>query len=78
MLGQLTEEQRKFIGNIQVSSKKLLNLIMDLLQVSKMEESTLPLQKTTFPAAGLRPNVGWLEESAGRKINSWRSTSPRS
>jgi PAS domain S-box-containing protein len=67
MIGQLTEEQRKFIGNIQVSSKKLLNLIMDLLQVSKMEESALPLQKSAFPAGSLRPNFNWLDLGAQRE-----------
>jgi signal transduction histidine kinase len=61
LLGPLTDEQKKYIDLSKISSKKLLNLIMDLLDTRKMEENKLTLNKTEFPAAELLKGLAWLE-----------------
>lgn len=65
-LGPLTPEQHQFIENIQVSGKKLTNLIMDMLDVNKLESNQLALQRSSFSAADLLKSLNWLEAS-GRK-----------
>lgn len=70
-LGALSEEQTKFLTNIQISSKKLTNLIMDILDVKKLEENKLDLKVVVFPVEDLVKNVSWLNGSAikeGKKI----------
>jgi PAS domain S-box-containing protein len=65
-LGSLTADQRKFIENIQASGKKLTNLIMDMLDVNKLESNQLVLQRSNFTAAELLNNLNWLEANAQR------------
>jgi signal transduction histidine kinase len=65
-LGALTAEQTKFLTTIQISSKKLTNLIMDILDVRKMEENKIDLKIVTFPVEDLVKNVGWVNDSAAR------------
>lgn len=61
LLGSLTDEQKKFLEIIQVSSRKLSNLIMDILDVSKLEENKLAVNKTVFPIVDLVKNLSWTE-----------------
>jgi signal transduction histidine kinase len=64
MLGPLSDEQGQALSTIQISSKKLTNLIMDILDIRKLEENKLELQKATFPADDLIKEVSWIRESA--------------
>ena len=61
LLGPLTAEQKKYVELSMVSSKKLLNLILDLLDTRKIEANKLALNKTGFSAAELLKNLAWLE-----------------
>jgi PAS domain S-box-containing protein len=60
LLGPLTEEQKKYLGYSRVGAKKLLNLIMDLLETRKMEEHQMPLTKSVFSLDDLTKELGWL------------------
>lgn len=64
MLGSLTEEQKKYLNDIEVSSLKLSNLIQDLLDIGKMEEDRLDLKKSSFSAADLFKDLVWICNNA--------------
>jgi PAS domain S-box-containing protein len=49
--GKLTEKQLKYANNIQTSGRHLLQLINDILDLSKVEAGRLQLSPTTFPLA---------------------------
>ena len=49
--GQLNERQSRFLGHIQRDSEHLLELINDVLDLSKIEAGQLTLKKETFPLA---------------------------
>jgi signal transduction histidine kinase len=61
LLGPLTDEQKKYLGYSKVGAKKLLNLIMDLLETRKMEENKMALSKSLFSLDELAKELGWLE-----------------
>ncbi len=67
MLGPLGAEQKKYLELSKISSKKLMNMIMDLLDVGKMEENKLELQKTAFPAEELVKDISWVGYSAQKE-----------
>ncbi|MDD5593631.1 MAG: HAMP domain-containing sensor histidine kinase [Candidatus Margulisbacteria bacterium] len=64
MLGSMTEEQKKYLNDIEVSSLKLSNLIQDLLDIGKMEEDRLDLKKSSFSAADLFEDLVWICNNA--------------
>ncbi|MCU0641898.1 MAG: PAS domain S-box protein [Candidatus Margulisbacteria bacterium] len=66
-LGPLTPNQRKFIETIQASGKKLTSLIMNMLDVNKLESNKLEPRRTVFLAAALIKNLAWLEASAKKE-----------
>jgi len=77
MLGPLTAEQRKFIDNIALSGRKMLNLIMDMLMIGMMEESKLNLNKTRFTPAKLFKGLAWLEIEAQKEEKTLEMTSDK-
>jgi len=54
LAGPLNEEQHKQLGMVQGSSRHLLALINDVLDISKIESGQLDLSYTTF---GLKPSI---------------------
>ena len=67
LLGPLTDEQKKYLGYSRVSAKKLLNLIMDLLETRRLEENKMPLNKSRFSLDDLAKELAWLELLAGQE-----------
>ncbi|MBU1867569.1 MAG: PAS domain S-box protein [Candidatus Margulisbacteria bacterium] len=59
-VGPINEEQKKLAGIAASSTKKLFNLIMDLLDIKKIEENQLVLSRTTFSARELANNLAWV------------------
>jgi PAS domain S-box-containing protein len=58
--GPLTEKQERFIGHITESSRHLLALINDILDLSKIEAGRLELKYESFPNA-LQPQKCWTQ-----------------
>lgn len=63
----IKEEQRGFIERILTSSKKLNNLVMNLIQVNNIDESGLFLDKRSFPIDQLEESLSWLKTFASQK-----------
>jgi signal transduction histidine kinase len=65
MFGPLTEKQCKYVGNILTSGRHLLDLINDILDLSKVEAGKMELDVSCFP---LRPfldsSLAMLREKA--------------
>jgi PAS domain S-box-containing protein len=57
MGGTLNEEQAKQLTMVQTSGKHLLNLINDILDISKIESGRVDLQVEAIPLAGLVEEV---------------------
>ncbi|HVN67662.1 MAG TPA: ATP-binding protein [Candidatus Sulfotelmatobacter sp.] len=60
-LGPLTDDQKKYLELSRIGAKKLLNLIMDLLQTRKLEENKMPLLREQFKLDDLAKELSWLE-----------------
>ncbi|MCX5751691.1 MAG: PAS domain-containing sensor histidine kinase [Candidatus Saganbacteria bacterium] len=56
----VSEEQIKFLEIIKTSYKKILNLIMTLLETRKIETDKMPIQKNTFQAKELEASLEWF------------------
>lgn len=50
--GRLNEKQSKYVGNIVVSSRHLLQLINDVLDLAKVESGTIEVHPETFSLPG--------------------------
>lgn len=57
MLGELTDEQRQILGMVEVSGKNLLQLVNDLLDLSKIEAGKLTISENEFNVRDLINNV---------------------
>lgn len=69
-LGPVTNEQKKFLATAQVSYKKLSNMIMDLLDISKMEDASLKLELERFSGADLLNSLDWTNQLAAKEKKS--------
>jgi PAS domain S-box-containing protein len=49
LYGELNEKQQEYVNDILSSGKHLLNLINDILDLSKVESGKMELELTTFP-----------------------------
>lgn len=68
MAGEFTPQQRKLLGIIQQSSRRLLDLINDILDLSKIEAGSLELHLVPInPAKTLRSVVDGLRGIADEK-----------
>ncbi len=67
LLGPLTADQKKYLEMEKTGARKLLNLIMDLLETRKIEEDKMTLSKTSFAAGELVKDLAWLELLAGQE-----------
>ncbi len=55
--GDITEKQKKFVKHIQMAGRHLLDLINDILDLSKIEAGQLTIQLENFSADGALPEV---------------------
>jgi len=55
--GALNEKQKKFVTHVQQGGRHLLDLINDILDLSKIEAGQLTLQPENFSAEGALPEV---------------------
>ena len=70
LMGELTDQQRGFIGDIFSSGKHLLSLINDILDLSKVEAGKMTLDLEPVPVASLFANSLSIvrEKAAARHI----------
>ena len=70
LLGELSDKQRAFIGDIFGSGKHLLSLINDILDLSKVEAGKMTLDLEELPVASLFANSLSIirEKAAARRI----------
>src|SRR6187551_627623 len=70
LLGDMTDQQRGFIGDIFNSGKHLLLLINDILDLSKVEAGKMLLDLETLPLASLLKNSLSIvrEKAAARRV----------
>ena len=69
-LGEFKGDQLKFLKNMQFSSKRLINLIMDLLQIKKMEDGNVVLNRAKVKCGDFVASVSWLADLAKRESKS--------
>ena len=69
--GQLNDKQKRFVGHIRSGSAHLLQLINDILDLSKIEAGRVELQCETFSLPQILPELYSLIRplAAGRKIH---------
>jgi len=66
--GPLNDKQKRFLGHILQDSRHLLDLINEILDLSKIEAGRLELQKEEMDFAGcLQEVVGGIEQQAAAK-----------
>ncbi len=59
---QLSEQERKYIGDIKISSGALLTIINDILDISKLESGKLTLEEKDFDFEELLNNLQTMGE----------------
>ncbi|MFA4905241.1 MAG: HAMP domain-containing sensor histidine kinase [Candidatus Margulisiibacteriota bacterium] len=67
LLGSLSEEQKKYLGTIQLSARQLSNLISDLLDLAKFESNRLEVNKVELKAEDLQKELAWIETIAAKE-----------
>lgn len=65
--GPISGQQKDHLEEILISGNKLLNLIMDLLQIKTIEDNKLSLNISSFAANDLLSTLGWINSLALRK-----------
>ncbi|MBI5701400.1 HAMP domain-containing histidine kinase [Candidatus Saganbacteria bacterium] len=63
-IGPLNDNQRLCVENALAGAKKLMNLIMDILDVKKMEENRLEIKKVTFKLKEIKDSLSWINAGA--------------
>ncbi len=78
MAGDLTTEQRDYIGTIREKGEQLLSLIKSLLDLSKLESGTMALRKATLDVAVVTEQVvSTLLPTAKKRGVALESTVPK-
>ncbi len=66
-LGPVSDDQKKILGTARIGYKKLTNMIMDLLDINKMENASLRLSLTSFSGADLIKSLDWTNQLAAKE-----------
>ncbi|NIO08456.1 MAG: GAF domain-containing protein [Deltaproteobacteria bacterium] len=66
-LGSINPEQKTALDKMQIQSKRLQKMINDVLNLSRIEEGTIPLEVSTFPAERIIESLKTLTDNLQRK-----------
>ncbi|MFA6418392.1 MAG: ATP-binding protein [Candidatus Margulisiibacteriota bacterium] len=66
-LGPISEEQQKYLINIDFSARKLALLLMELSSINNAEQGELIINKTSFPAREFEKELVWIRQLAGKE-----------
>jgi len=67
--GELTERQHRYVNNIASSGRHLLQLINDILDLSKVEAGRMELARTSFDSAAALRNAQVIVKTLANKKN---------
>ncbi|WP_460966931.1 PAS domain S-box protein [Spirosoma migulaei] len=67
----LTIEQKEFASFIRTAGKNLLNIVNDILDISKIEAGMLPLESIPFSIPSLADSIRTMLHSAAIEKNLW-------
>jgi len=63
-LGPLSEDQKKYLKNMQLGVKLTLDMLSDLQAIIDLEEGKFVVEKASFPGNELQKNLSWAIEYA--------------
>ncbi len=66
-LGTINEEQKTAVDKMQIQSRRLQKMINDVLNLSRIEEGTIPLEISTFPTEKIIESLRTLADELQRK-----------
>ncbi|MFB3108305.1 MAG: GAF domain-containing sensor histidine kinase [Candidatus Binatia bacterium] len=66
-LGTINEEQKTAVDKMQIQSRRLQKMINDVLNLSRIEEGTIPLEISTFPTEKIIDSLRTLADELQRK-----------
>jgi len=66
-LGSINEEQKTAVDKMQTQSRRLQKMINDVLNLSRIEEGTIPLEISTFPTEKIIDSLRTLADELQRK-----------
>ncbi|MDW7731331.1 MAG: PAS domain S-box protein [Methanolobus sp.] len=69
IFGELTDKQNRSLGHISTSGKHLLELINDILDLSKVESGKMELNYENFTVSEVLGNVGSIASPLAKKKN---------
>ncbi len=65
--GPINDKQRRYVGNVLLSGRNLLQLINDILDLSKVEAGRVELSRATFPVVPLLEEVRTVVQTMAEK-----------
>lgn len=75
-LGPVSPEQKKYLELSQVSIRRMMGLIADLLDLKKLEENKLAVNPTKFKAGDLLADLSWILSPINKEEKQFTSSFP--
>lgn len=63
-IGTINEKQKEIVEMLKVGEKKILSLVLNILDLKKLEENKYSLQKENFSPEELAKELEWIKDSA--------------
>src|SRR3989339_365480 len=76
LLGEMSEEEKKYLSLIDASAREMAGIIHDLSAVNSMERGQLEVQKESFAAEEVLSEVDWIRQYAEREEKELKVENP--